>query len=429
MKKILAIITSFLLSAFSPALFAQWTATYSISSSDVVYCLVQSTVIVNSVTTKYQYAGTSSGVYISTNYGTKWTLKDDGLSESDPSILSIAPRGSNVFSGGYGGLYRSTNYGAIWSSTGDYNNGITVPSITSIVINGQNILASTISSGVYRSTNSGTSWTAVNDGFPDVIPWIYSMLLTSVDGTTKIYAATGSGVYVTPTNGNTWYLLNDGLPTYNIVYSLVNYGNVILAGTSAGLYKSTNLGSTWYAVSSAPVYTFYSFALYGTYIFGGTSAGVYMSSDYGTNWTEVSDGIEYEYITALGVMDSYILAGTYDNGIWRRPVSEMIPSSTGTGKNEVPTDFAVMQNYPNPFNPVTTIKFSSALAGRVSIKIFNALGQEIDNPVNEFKPAGNYSVAWNGSRHPSGVYFYQFEVTPSGVEKAFREIKKMLLIK
>ncbi|NLT50468.1 MAG: T9SS type A sorting domain-containing protein [Ignavibacteria bacterium] len=105
-------------------------------------------------------------------------------------------------------------------------------------------------------------------------------------------------------------------------------------------------------------------------------------------------------------------------------------------EKSVPDQFSLSQNYPNPFNPSTMINYSLP-AGRqelpmnnmVTLKIYDVLGREITTLVNEQKPAGTYSVQWDGTNSfgqsiGSGVYFYQLKAS-----EGFVETKKMLLIK
>ncbi|MGA7161799.1 MAG: T9SS type A sorting domain-containing protein [Bacteroidota bacterium] len=80
-------------------------------------------------------------------------------------------------------------------------------------------------------------------------------------------------------------------------------------------------------------------------------------------------------------------------------------------------------NYPNPFNPATTISYQIPKDGRVTIKIFDAIGREVTTLVDEFKPAGRYTVQFNASRLSSGIYFYSIR---SG---DYNAVKKMSLIK
>jgi len=86
-------------------------------------------------------------------------------------------------------------------------------------------------------------------------------------------------------------------------------------------------------------------------------------------------------------------------------------------------DYVLSNNYPNPFNPSTTINYSIPKESLVSIVVYNALGEEVAELVNEIKQAGSYQIVFNASSLPSGVYFYNFQV------KDFIETKKMILLK
>ena len=91
--------------------------------------------------------------------------------------------------------------------------------------------------------------------------------------------------------------------------------------------------------------------------------------------------------------------------------------------NNTPSGFSLSQNYPNPFNPTTTINYSLAKEGNVKLTVYNALGSNVATIVNEYKPAGNYSVQFNGSNLASGIYLYRLE---SG---NFSTAKKFILMK
>ena len=98
--------------------------------------------------------------------------------------------------------------------------------------------------------------------------------------------------------------------------------------------------------------------------------------------------------------------------------------SNGVAKEDVmPVEFALDQNYPNPFNPTTSISFALPEAGRVTIEIFNVLGQKVENLADGQFGAGYHSVQWDATRHSSGVYFYRLTTDE------FIESKKMMLIK
>lgn len=85
--------------------------------------------------------------------------------------------------------------------------------------------------------------------------------------------------------------------------------------------------------------------------------------------------------------------------------------------------FDLKQNFPNPFNAATTIEFSIAERGFVTIKVFDLLGREVQTIVNEELEAGHHAALWDASEMPSGVYFYRL-YTKNRVA-----VRKMLLLK
>ncbi|MGA2668957.1 MAG: T9SS type A sorting domain-containing protein [Ignavibacteria bacterium] len=88
-----------------------------------------------------------------------------------------------------------------------------------------------------------------------------------------------------------------------------------------------------------------------------------------------------------------------------------------------PKEFSLSQNFPNPFNPSTEIKFDIAKLSNVKLNIYNVLGEKIALLVDQNLPAGSYSVNWDASEMPSGVYFYKIYAGD------FSATKKLILIK
>ncbi|HGY55492.1 MAG TPA: T9SS type A sorting domain-containing protein, partial [Caldithrix abyssi] len=74
-----------------------------------------------------------------------------------------------------------------------------------------------------------------------------------------------------------------------------------------------------------------------------------------------------------------------------------------------PALFSLEQNYPNPFNPETVIRYQLPEAGPVQLSVYNALGQKVQELVNEKQEAGNYTVKFNGQTLASGVYLYKLQ--------------------
>lgn len=97
----------------------------------------------------------------------------------------------------------------------------------------------------------------------------------------------------------------------------------------------------------------------------------------------------------------------------------------------IPTEYKLEQNYPNPFNPTTKIRYTIAppnlpkgeALGRVTLRIYDVIGNEVATLVNEEKQAGYYEVEWDASRLASGVYIYRLQAGN------FIQTKKMILLR
>jgi hypothetical protein len=96
-----------------------------------------------------------------------------------------------------------------------------------------------------------------------------------------------------------------------------------------------------------------------------------------------------------------------------------------------PTTYELYQNYPNPFNPSTTIEYQLPGAGtqyNVSLKIYDAIGREVANLVNEQQEPGYYQKTFDASRFASGMYMYRLTAKDEQ-NKQHVFSKKMLMIK
>jgi hypothetical protein len=123
-----------------------------------------------------------------------------------------------------------------------------------------------------------------------------------------------------------------------------------------------------------------------------------------------------------------ITALKYNAGYASAKYFELVKSLTDkiTGLNNAvttPISFNLSQNYPNPFNPSTIINYSVPNESFVTIKVFDLLGREIKTLVNDEKPAGKYSITFNGGNLSSGIYFYSITAG------SFHQTKKMVLLK
>jgi photosystem II stability/assembly factor-like uncharacterized protein len=239
-------------------------------------------------------------------------------------------------------------------------------------------------SKILRTTDGGDTW--VKQTFPNS----WGINLWSVHFSDNNHGCIVGGIdeiYMTKDGGNTWVdksIYNNGY-NLNAVYFTDSLTGVILVDHNGGtgeFLKTTDGGGTWsdYTVTECTALTavWFSDPLHGTAV--GNNGCVFRTTNGGV---------------------------TFINNEKLPPLKQ----------------FTLSQNYPNPFNPSTTIKYSLPKPGNVKLSIYNSIGSKVATLVDEYKPAGDYSVEFNGSNLASGIYLYRLE---SG---NYNTVKKFVLIK
>jgi photosystem II stability/assembly factor-like uncharacterized protein len=243
--------------------------------------------------------------------------------------------------------------------------------------------------GMVRTTNGGVNW-VFNQNINN--KYIYHIeLLPSGRG----YAASDSGYFFKTTNfGSSWQYLNTGLNGTNLDIKFIN----------------DDIGWLLNALGNWPQ----SYRLYFT----------------------KNGGLNFYPITSLGSFNvkafSFIDANTGfvagDSGVVLKTTNGGLTFVNQTGEL-YPDNYSLSQNYPNPFNPVTNIRFDIPKSGFVKIIVYDLLGREITQLVNQQMQPGSFSVDWDASNYPSGVYFYKLVVGDNTTSWEFVETRKMVLIK
>jgi len=112
------------------------------------------------------------------------------------------------------------------------------------------------------------------------------------------------------------------------------------------------------------------------------------------------------------VNDDFIFLADFEDGVYIFDLDDITTKISFEEKEILGThSFKLLQNYPNPFNASTTIRFSLPQSEMVQLNIYNVLGQLVRILVNEEKPAGKYSIIWDGTNEKcellsNGIYFY-----------------------
>jgi len=142
-------------------------------------------------------------------------------------------------------------------------------------------------------------------------------------------------------------------------------------------------------------------------------------------WKLSLEGYEYDTSPAIN-SEGTLYIGTHLGSLYQYHERNLIAINdegmSVEDENQRMT-FRLYQNYPNPFNPSTHIDFMLMERTNVSLKVFNALGQEVKTLVNEEMIQGYYSRIFDGKELPSGVYFYEL------VTDKTRITKKMILLR
>lgn len=161
------------------------------------------------------------------------------------------------------------------------------------------------------------------------------------------------------------------------------------------------------------------------------NSGFYVEKKSGSNFINlgfISGKGTTTQVSSYSYTDRELTAGTYTYRLKQVDFNGTVSYSPeiNVDMNTIST-FNLSQNYPNPFNPSTAIKFSIAVDSKVTLKVFNLLGQEVFSNIQDMK-SGYHTVNFNGSSLSSGVYFYRLEAKGSNGAD-FTAVKKMTLIK
>ncbi len=168
----------------------------------------------------------------------------------------------------------------------------------------------------------------------------------------------------------------------------------------------------------------------------------YATSKDGINWIKdannpILTGVSGSWASAIGATS--VIKDGNDYRMWLSGLPDFFPfpgrvgyatapdeNPTGIEEDsfqETPGTFTLQQNFPNPFNPSTTIKFSIPSESFTTLKVYDILGNEIEELVNEQLSAGNYKFNFVADNLPSGIYFYKIHAGE------FIQTMKMILLR
>jgi photosystem II stability/assembly factor-like uncharacterized protein len=318
-------------------------------------------------------AGSDGIVLKSTDNGNSW--RKQYLQASVLNDIIFMKDGTGFAAGSYSGkaaIYISEDKGDSWNILQTFKD---IPMINKIKFSDNNIGWMTTYNSIMRSNTYGRTWEVVYDS-------IYIPMHIQVSGDTTWFTYLNK-ILRTTDYGSSWE-----------TFDIYDPGTVLSGSAIDFINASTGYAST-------------------------SNSMVFKTTDGGMTWIEE--------IFPKGLM-LYGISFVDDGSGWVTGSSGVIlkrdPALSGTGSvDEKNYSFNLANNYPNPFNSYTKINYSIPVRSYVSIRIYDVTGAEIKELVREDKEPGEYSIRFDASALPSGIYFYKLSAG------RIVQIKKMVHLK
>ncbi|MBM2814842.1 MAG: two component regulator propeller domain protein [Ignavibacteria bacterium] len=392
------------------------------------------------------YVGTGSGIYLSTNRGENWEII--GLTKFSASLLAsngqelfasnssylymikndtngwnvnicgtpmhyiecIAINENKIFIGNHDwGIFSSIDSGRNWTSI---NSGIVTYSVKNIIID-NNIIYELSDKVIGVSTDNGKSWFAIS--IDNCKSNLYSFFIKGND----FYVGTNSdGIFLSTNKGDNWNQINNGLPSIWFINNLkLIAGNIVANYYNYGLYRFNNNEARWEQIINSLKKESYSFSVSNEKIFIGTSKGMFVTTDLESTWFPINQGLTNLSIKTLAILGNIIFAGT-QNGTFYANIDDF--------KNVLSIiDFTInpFKAYPNPAENIITFDLTLEKPERVTIELFDALGNKLAVVANDLYGAGNHTFLANLLPFSTGLLYYRVkigDIVKSGIMTVIR---------
>ena len=439
MKKLIFLLVAVLLT--TAQLFSQWVQQPSPTTNTLEYIhfLNNNTGFI---------AGGNGLIAKTTNGGTNW------VAQTTPTTLSIeyiyffdmntAIAVSSNYNTNYSAILKTTNGGVNWV-TKFTNTHIALRQTIQFINPNTGYTAgwSQDDTALVKTTNGGESWQRVYTGGAAGIDKINFIDANTgyiagygMDGKPSVLKTTNGGLNWT--NIYTYYSFAGMYMSMCFVNANTGWVVGINPSNQSLIQKTTNGGLNWtdQANQHPSNWELYNILMLNenTGWIIGDAGQIVKTTNGGVNWRAQVNSGSWWGIDFISPDTGWVVGM---GGIILKTVNGGGPVSIQNISSEVPSAYSLSQNYPNPFNPSTKIKFSvpqvrhsfggsspHGLGGDlVLLKVYDALGREVQTLVNESLQPGTYETTFDGSNLNSGVYFYKLSAGD------FSETKRMALIK
>lgn len=376
-----------------------------------------------------------------TNAGVNWFMLQDSLNSKlrstgffDANTGIIGTLDSNNI------LFRTTNGGLNWTNISSNITGTVPKGICGIsIVNSTTAFATGryfCPANLIKTTNAGLNWisipidTSLMRSVVDCQFWSQDSGFVVGGYSANNNIINGNSVVLFTSNGGTSWVrvykstrTNEWCWKIQFVNRQLGFVAIEKFNTPTFILKTSNGGQNWSEISlpnNIIDLEGIGFLNEQTGWVGGWGSNhrmpCYRTTNGGGNWHLAGWGINVNRFRFLNDSTAYAVG----KSVYKLDYHTIGVQQVST---TIPHLFTLHQNYPNPFNPITQVKFEIPKSSFVTIKVFDVLGNEIITLANEQLRAGSYSVNWDASIYPSGIYFYKI------ITNGFSESKKMILIK
>jgi len=366
---------------------------------------------------------------------TGWITQASGVTTNLNSVKFINSQ-TGWCVGDSGVILNTVNRGLNWTQQfSGYDNNLNSIHFTSIntgyVAGNSGLILKTTDSGnnwMILSFNSINNLTSINCKKAFFITYVYFqnpnlgwiVNFPGVIGGSELLKTTDSGF-----NWHSSFFTNQSIFSFVFVDSLYGWISSYNSVSVKTIFRTTNGGINWISEFPGTGIRINSFHFINR--LKGWGAGenriIQSTTNSGINWinqTSLNPGVNYRSVYFTDSLTGWVVG---DSGIILKTTTGGVLTNFSNISSEIPDKFSLSQNFPNPFNPRTIINYQLSMFSFVSIKVYDVLGNEVVELVNEKQNAGSYSVEFDGSGFASGIYFYRLETG------SFVDTKKMTLIK
>ena len=349
-----------------------------------------------------------------------------------------------------GGWYlQSTDAGSTWQRLGNISRSVQVAyaQLTHSPHRPGHYYIAGGGTSLYKSADAGQTWDQIDQGLPRSIRGLAPRIGGfAPDPRTPnvLYTAIGDVIWVSKDDGSDWQeytRLDAGADILQLAFHPLD-DHLFYAVTPKGLYLEDPGTGAWNLVSPLELKDYLPILLRlrlrfhpldKASMYLATGPQLLKTTDSGHTWRSIGhDLASYPWFNDVAVdpFEPTLIYAATPWGIYR--LDEATTTAVTLADHNLTATFHLGQNSPNPFNPETAISYRLAAPSQVRLGIYNLLGQQIRQLVDEFQTAGPYTTAWDGRNQDgqaasSGIYLYRLSATKNGAP--FVRTKKMALIR